>query len=469
MLLLKKIIIELLEASQKTAILEDGKLKEIYIDNMIEKSIVSNIYRGKVQKVLSGMDACFVDIGREKNGYLKLNKESNLKTGDDVIVQVIKDEIGTKGAKLTQEISFSGRYLVYIPSNKRVTMSNKIVDEKERLRLKRLFYSNCKNETGYIIRTEAQGCSMNDFKNDIKELNAAYSNVEIEFKRGKGPKLLYTNSDSAIKYIRDNISNEFENIIINDEKKYNYIKELLKDINRDYMDILKLEKNIDVFDVYGVEKQLNRYLSKKVWLKNGGYLIIEKTEALTVIDVNSGKFTGNLDLAKTAMKINEEAAKEIVNQIIIRDIAGIIIVDFIDDNILNTSKKKLVNIMKEELKRDKRKSEVKGMTSLGLMEISRRREKEELESYFSTDCFRCGSKYGEASNNAILDSIEKKIMNITRNTVYRKVKIIFNDNIKEKIINSYMNVIKQIGLKYKVEIEISSSPNIKEFIVDLVK
>lgn len=466
---MKKIIIELLESSQKTAILEDGNLKEIYIDNMIEKSIVSNIYRGKVQKVLSGMNACFVDIGREKNGYLKLEKESTLKTGDDVLVQVTKDEIGTKGAKLTQEISFSGRYLVYIPSNARVTMSNKIIDEKERLRLKRLFYSNCKNETGYIIRTEAQGCSMNDFKNDIKELNSAYNDVEKEFKRGKGPKLLYTNSDSAIKYIRDNISDEFESIIINNENKYNYIKEIVKDINREYINILKLENNIDVFDVYGVDKQLNRYLSKKVWLKNGGYLIIERTEALTVIDVNSGKFTGHLDLAKTAMKINEEAAKEIVKQIIIRDIAGIIIVDFIDDNIINTSKKKLVSIMKEELKKDKRKSEVKGMTSLGLMEISRRREKEPLENYFLDDCSRCGCKYGEMSRTAILDAIEKKIMNITKNTIYKKVNIIFNENIKEKMINSSMNIIKQIGLKYKVEIEISSSPNIKDFVVNLIK
>lgn len=466
---MKKIIIELLESSQKTAILEDGNLKEIYIDNMIEKSIVSNIYRGKVQKVLSGMNACFVDIGREKNGYLKLEKESTLKTGDDVLVQVTKDEIGTKGAKLTQEISFSGRYLVYIPSNARVTMSNKIIDEKERLRLKRLFYSNCKNETGYIIRTEAQGCSINDFKNDIKELNSAYNDVEKEFKRGKGPKLLYTNSDSAIKYIRDNISDEFESIIINNENKYNYIKEIVKDINREYINILKLENNIDVFDVYGVDKQLNRYLSKKVWLKNGGYLIIERTEALTVIDVNSGKFTGHLDLAKTAMKINEEAAKEIVKQIIIRDIAGIIIVDFIDDNIINTSKKKLVSIMKEELKKDKRKSEVKGMTSLGLMEISRRREKEPLENYFLDDCSRCGCKYGEMSRTAILDAIEKKIMNITKNTIYKKVNIIFNENIKEKMINSSMNIIKQIGLKYKVEIEISSSPNIKDFVVNLIK
>lgn len=466
---MKKIIIELLESSQKTAVLQNGKLEEIYIDNMIEKSIVSNIYRGRVQKVLSGMDACFVDIGREKNAYLKLAKESNLKTGDDVIVQVIKDEIGTKGAKLTQEISFSGRYLVYIPSNTRVTMSNKIVDEKERLRLKRLFYSNCKNETGYIIRTEAQGCSMSDFKNDIKELKALYTKINDEFKRGKGPKLLYTDSDSSIKYIRDNVSDNIEAIVVNNEEKYNYIKEILKEIDRKYIDILKLEKNVDVFDVYGVEKQLNKYLSKKVWLKNGGYLIIERTEALTVIDVNSGKFTGGLALSNTAMKINEEAAKEIVNQIIVRDIAGIIIVDFIDDQILNSSKKKIVNIMKEEFKRDKRKSEVKGMTSLGLMEISRRREKEPLEDYFLSDCSRCGTKYGELSRNAILDSIEKKIMNITRNTVYRKVKLIFNDSIKSDMINTSMNIIKRIGLKYKVEIEILSNSNVKDFIIEIVK
>ena len=466
---MKKIIIESLESSQKTAILNDGKLEEIYIDNTIEKSIVSNIYRGRVQKVLPGMNACFVDIGREKNAYLKLEKEINLKTGDDVIVQVTKDEIGTKGAKITEEISFSGRYLVYIPSNTRVTMSNKIVDEKERLRLKRLFYTNCKNETGYIIRTEAQGCSMTDFKNDIKELKSLYVNVEKEFKRGKGPKLLYTESDTAIKYVRDNISEEIELIVTNDESKYNELREILKEIDRKYLDILKLDKNTDVFDIYGVEKQLNRYLSKKVWLKNGGYLIIERTEALTVIDVNSGKFTGGSKLANTAMKINEEAAREIVNQIIVRDIAGIIIVDFIDDQITSSSKKKLLNIMKEEFKKDKRKNEVKGMTSLGLVEISRRREKEPLEDYFLKDCKRCGTKYEDLSINSILDLIEKKIMNISKNTVYKRVKIIFNSSIKPTIINNYMNIIKRVGLKYRIEIEIAESTDIKDFAVEIVK
>lgn len=466
---MKKIIIESLESSQKTAILKNDKLEELYIDNTIEKSIVSNIYRGRVHKVLSGMNACFVDIGREKKAYLKLDKENDIKTGDDIIVQVIKDEIGTKGAKITQEISFSGRYLVYIPSNTRVTMSNKIVDEKERLRLKRLFYTNCKNETGYIIRTEAQGCSMTDFKNDIKELKSLYANVEKEFKRGKGPKLLYTESDTAIKYIRDNISDEISSIITNDENKYNEIREILKEVDRKYLEILKLDKNQDVFNIYGVESQLNKYLSKKVWLKNGGYLIIERTEALTVIDVNSGRFTGGSELANTAKKVNEEAAIEIVNQIIIRDIAGIIVVDFIDDQIVNSSKKKLINIMKEEFKKDKRKNEVKGMTSLGLVEITRRREKEPLEDYFLSDCKRCGSKYGELSINSILDLIEKKIMNISTNTVYKKVKLVFNNNLKSNIINNYMNIIKRIGLKYRVEIEIAESSNIKDFAVEIVK
>lgn len=466
---MKKIIIESLESSQKTAILKNDKLEELYIDNTIEKSIVSNIYRGRVHKVLSGMNACFVDIGREKKAYLKLDKENDIKTGDDIIVQVIKDEIGTKGAKITQEISFSGRYLVYIPSNTRVTMSNKIVDEKERLRLKRLFYTNCKNETGYIIRTEAQGCSMTDFKNDIKELKSLYANVEKEFKRGKGPKLLYTESDTAIKYIRDNISDEISSIITNDENKYNEIREILKEVDRKYLEILKLDKNQDVFNIYGVESQLNKYLSKKVWLKNGGYLIIERTEALTVIDVNSGRFTGGSELANTAKKVNEEAAIEIVNQIIIRDIAGIIVVDFIDDQIVNSSKKKLINIMKEEFKKDKRKNEVKGMTSLGLVEITRRREKEPLEDYFLSDCKKCGSKYGELSINSILDLIEKKIMNISTNTVYKKVKLVFNNNLKSNIINNYMNIIKRIGLKYRVEIEIAESSNIKDFAVEIVK
>ena len=327
---MKKIIVECLVSSIKTAILEDDKLTEILIEDNKNTKKVSNIYRGVVKKVIPGIQACFVDIGFEKLAYLQLDKENNIKCGQDILVQVNKEEVGTKGAKLNTEISLAGRYLVYIPSNDRITISNKIVDEKERFRLKKIVKSVSDGSTGFIIRTEAVDGSKEELEADIKELKNKYEEILKEYKLGIGPKLLYKELDFSSKYIKDNTNDEVDKIVTNDLNKYNELKNILKLIDKDYIDKLVLEENKDIFDLYRVEGQIEKALNKKVWLKSGGYLIIDKTEALTVIDVNTGKFTGNLKLEETVYKTNIEAAKEVCRQIKLRDIGGIIIIDFID-------------------------------------------------------------------------------------------------------------------------------------------
>ncbi|MGL5694866.1 MAG: ribonuclease E/G, partial [Peptostreptococcaceae bacterium] len=233
---MRKVIIESLVLSEKTAILEDDKLVELLIEDNTNKKIVSNIYRGVVKSVKPGMEAAFVDIGFEKLAYLPLGKNKDIKSGQDIMVQINKEGIGTKGPKLNLEISLAGRYLVYIPSNNRSTMSNKITDEKERFRLKKIINAINKEELGLIVRTEAQGCSLEELKNDLEELKLKYENILKEFKLGMGAKLLYKELDFATKYINDNVNEYVEQIVVNNKNKYNEIKNILKNINKDYID-----------------------------------------------------------------------------------------------------------------------------------------------------------------------------------------------------------------------------------------
>ncbi|MDB8792168.1 Rne/Rng family ribonuclease [Romboutsia sp. 1001216sp1] len=456
---MKDIIIESLISSEKVAVLEDNKLSEVYIEDNKKNKKVSNIYRGIVKKVLPGIEACFVDIGFDRLAYLQLKKEDNIKAGQEIMVQVNKEEIGNKGAKLNLEISLSGRYIVYIPSNDRITMSNKITDEKERFRLKKLAKSIIKDNTGIIIRTEAVGCSLEDLKEDIENLKSQYDLILKEFKLGIGPKLLHKSLDFASKYIKDYISEDLGKIVTNDEKKYNELKELLKSIEKKYVDKIILEKNKDVFDIYNVNSQIQKCLNKKVWLSSGGYLIIEKTEALTVIDVNTGKNIGNIKLRDTIYKTNLEAAIEIARQIKIRDISGIIIIDFIDME-KESQKRELIKVLEEELSKDKRKSKVLGMTKLGLVEIARRREKDPIYNYYLDECNLCKGDSFVISTKTIIDNIEKETMRIKEHTSYNNITIEINKKVYEDINKNFEDIIKSISKKYSINLELKGLPEI---------
>lgn len=449
---MKKIIIETLISSEKTVVVEDNKLTEILIQDKKKESKVSNVYRGIVKKVLKGINACFVDIGFEKLAYLQTSE--NIKCSDEVIVQVNKEEVGEKGAKLTREISISGRYLVYIPTNSKITLSKKIEDKNEKKRLLDIVKELTDNN-GYIIRTEAQNASKEDLENDIKYLNKEYENILNEYKLGIGPKLLYKNIDKSSKYIKDNINDEVDEIIVNNKEKYSELEEILKSINRDYIKKIKLYENEDIFDLFNVNSQIKKVLDKKVWLKSGGYLIIEKTEALTVIDVNTGKFTGNLELEETVYKTNIEACIEICRQLKLRDIGGIIIVDFID--MKNENKKQdIINKLEEEFKKDKRKTNVHKMTSLGLVEITRKREKEPIDKYYKSDL----ETKDIMSTDFLIDEIEKEIIRIINHTVYKDLSVILNTVYLQNIKNNFIDNIKNIENTYNVKLDLKDSKEI---------
>lgn len=455
---MKNIVIESLVNSQKVAVLEDGKLSELFIESNSSKN-VSNIYRGVVKKALKGIEAYFVDIGSEKLAYLSMKKNEEVKCGQDILVQVNKEAIGTKGAKLNTEISFAGRYLVYIPSNDRLTISNKIKLEKERFRLKKIVQGVDEEFTG-IIRTEAVGCSKEEIEQDIFDLKEKYNTVLKEYKLGIGPKLLYKDLDFASKYVKDNVNDSVLKIIVNNNDKYEELKNILGHIDKNYKDKLLLENNKDVFDLHSVQSQIDKCLNRKVWLKSGGYLIIDKTEALTVIDVNTGKFTGNSNLEETIYQTNLEAAIEISKLLRIRDIAGIIIVDFIDMQ-KNEYKKNLLEVLSKETDKDRRKTNVMGMTKLGLVEIARRREKDSIDNYYLSQCFVCKTGESIKSINRILDEIEKEVMRIKEHTSYRQVKIELNPYVSDEIDKNYKDKIDNISKKYNVKINIDKKAEIQ--------
>ncbi len=450
---MKQVIVQSLISSTQIAIMEDNKLVELLIEDNIHKKTKSNIYRGIVKNIKPGIEAAFVDIGLEKMAYLPIKNSDEIKNGMELIVQINKEAVGTKAPKLTREISLSGRYLVLIPSNDRITISNKILNEKERFRLKKLVKSFNKEKLGVIIRTEAVGCEIEELKKDFDDLLEKYQAILRNFKLGMGPKLIYKELDLEIKYIKDNINENIDKIVINNTKKYEEIKNILKSIDKSYIDKLVLENNKDVFDLYKVSSEIQKCLNEKVWLKSGGYLIIQKTEALTVIDVNTGKFTGNISREETVYKTNIEACIEIARQIKIRDIAGIIIVDFID-MYKKSLKESLIKELENQLSKDKRKTEVLGITKLGLVEIARRREKDSIESYYLRPCEFCSNDFGRQSINSILDNLEKEIIKIKEHTSYSDLKVEFTSYVYKEIKHNFMEVINKIEQKYDVNIEI---------------
>ena len=453
---MKKVIIESLITSQKIAVIKDGKLEELLIESNLKNKLISNIYRGIVKKILPGIEACFIDIGFKKMAYLQLKKDHNIKCGQEIMVQVNKEEIGTKAAKLTTEISLAGRYLVYIPSNDRITISNKIEKEKERFRLKNILKDICKDSHGIIIRTEAIGCSKEELEEDLNLLKLEYENILKEYKLGLGPKLLYKSLDFASKYIKENLNDDIEKIITNDKSKYDEIKSILNQIDKNYIKKLYLEENRDIFDLYRIQNQIQNCLDKKVWLKSGGYLIIEKTEALTVIDVNTGRFTGNIKLSETIFKTNIEAAIEIARQLRLRDIGGIIIIDFIDMKNQHY-KKEVLKTLNENLQKDKRKSEILGFTKLGLVEVARRRQNDSIQNYYLQDCIECMGYGTNKSLNVIIDEIEKEVIKIKEHTSYTNITLILNKNLLKELNKKFNNIIEKISEKYDIIISLQES------------
>lgn len=395
------------------AVLEDGVLAEHFVSNTQQDSLIGNVYLGKVQNVLPSMEAAFVDIGRGRNAVLyagevnwdtaqldgKAKKiENALKSGDSVLVQVTKDPVGHKGARLTAQVSLPGRYLVYVPGGTMTGISRKLPDT-ERNRLKSILKEHLPNKTGVIVRTAAEGIAEDELLNDINRLRVQWEEIEELSKSNKivAPEPLHSEPDLTIKVVRDVFNEDFTNMIVEGDDVWDKIEAYVTYVAPDLLDRLekwdpKAYNGMDLFGHYRLDEQLHKALERKVNLPSGGSLVFDRTEAMTVVDVNTGKFTGSGgNLEETVTKNNLEAAEEIVRQLRLRDIGGIIVVDFID-MVLESNRDLVVRRLVECLGRDRSRHQVAEVTSLGLVQMTRKRMGTGLVEVFSHTCEHCAGR-----------------------------------------------------------------------------
>jgi ribonuclease E len=386
------------------AVLESRDLVQHYVTRQGAHSMVGNVYLGRVQNVLPGMEAAFVDVGRGRNAVLYAGEvnwspedldgapariEHVLKSGQSVLVQVTKDPIGGKGARLTAQISLPGRYLVLAP-NSNVTGVSRRLPDGERRRLKTIYKRIKPDAHGLIVRTAAEGASDEALTADLDRLLQEWTAIEKRSKRAKAPAVLYEEPELTVRVVRDLFTDEeYRELVTDSPRIYRLISDYLRDVAPDILAKVRLHEGpLSAFEEFHIVEQIHKGLDRKVWLPSGGYVIIERTEALTVIDVNTGKSVGKTNLEETVVNTNVEAAREIARQLRLRDIGGMIVIDFID-MLLEQNKSKVIDAMKEALAQDKSRSQVFDISPLGLLEVTRKRVSGGLLDAFSETCPTC--------------------------------------------------------------------------------
>jgi ribonuclease E len=396
------------EGAERTQIgvLEGPTLVEHYVTKKAGRSLVGNIYLGRVQNVLPGMEAAFVDIGRGRNAVLYAGEvnyneedldgeapriEKALKAGQSVLVQVTKDPIGAKGARLTAQVSLAGRYLVLQPEDNTFGISRRL-PENERTRLREILKEVRPKGLGLIVRTAAEGASADDLRADLARLQARWETVERKAKKASAPAVIYSEPELVVRVIRDIFSPDFVELVVDGDELYARVDEYLQEVAPDLLPKLRRhDGRLPLFEHYRVVEQIHKALERKVWLPSGGSIVIDRTEAMTVVDVNTGKFVGKANLEETVVANNLEAADELVRQLRLRDIGGIIIIDFID-MLFERNQQAVVDRLRAALARDKTKSQVMEVSSLGLVQMTRKRVSGGLLESFSETCPTCDGR-----------------------------------------------------------------------------
>ncbi|MGO2521432.1 MAG: Rne/Rng family ribonuclease, partial [Microbacterium sp.] len=403
----RKMVVRAKNGRTQIGVLEDGVLVEHYVARNQDASLIGNVYLGRVQNVLPSMEAAFVDIGRGRNAVLYSGEvdwdgvetgnqprriELALKPGDRVLVQVTKDPVGHKGARLTSQISLPGRYLVYVPGGSMNGISRKLPDN-ERARLKRILKEVLPESSGVIVRTAAEGATEDQLTRDVNRLTSQWEHIQKQVENQSAPALLHAEPDLLVKIVRDVFNEDFTKMLIQGEESQQTIRAYLESVAPDLLErVESYEDETDPFDAFRVTEQIEKALDRKVWLPSGGSLVIDRTEAMTVVDVNTGKFVGTGgNLEETVTKNNLEAAEEIVRQLRLRDIGGIIVVDFID-MVLESNRDLVLRRLIECLSRDRTKHQVAEVTSLGLVQMTRKKLGLGLLETFSEACEVCAGR-----------------------------------------------------------------------------
>ena len=437
----KEIYISESMGESRIAITEDSSLVEVYIEKQDKARMVGNIYKGQVENVLPGMQAAFVDIGYDINAFLPFSEIENpayladvddsdqnsskgkngqyrnrkkyqdninvdLKSGQDIYVQVIKEAFAGKGPRVTTEIALPGRLLVLVPNAKYIGISKKIWDKYERRRLKKIVSSLKEKEMGVIVRTVAEGKSEESLKNDFSMLLDNWGKLEAKSNRSKGTALIYEDLETASSVIRDLFTPDISKIVIDSKKMYRKLQSYMEEVSPNMANRLEHYKlKQPLFESMGVENELDKLLRPKVWMKSGAYLIIEKTEAMVVVDVNSGRFVGKRNHEENSLKINLETCREVARQLRLRDLSGLVVIDFIDMK-EESNRRKVYYELRKELKKDRAKVAVSPISEFGLLEMTRQRIRLSLLDSMSEECPTCHGAGRIMSNETLITRID---------------------------------------------------------------
>ena len=428
----KEILINVTPQETRVAMLENGVLFELYIERSRNKGLVGNIYKGKVCRVLPGMEAAFVEVGMQRAAFLHVsdmvpfsaNKDGNerpsisslLHEGDDILVQVIKDPMGTKGARLTANITIPSRYLVFMPNSNNVGVSTRIEDEEERNRLRNMLmeHEELMGDSGFIIRTAAESATPESMAQDILYLNKLWESIGEGNRQTKSGTIVHEDLPLSLRVLRDMIDDDLEKIRVDSRETWHRMQEFAEHfVSESNVVIEHYPGERPIFDLYGVEDEIQKGLDRKAHLKSGGYLIIDQTEAMTTIDVNTGAFVGHRNLEETIFKTNLEAAQAIARQLRLRNLGGIIILDFID-MLEEDHRRQVLRALEKALEKDHARTSVCEVSSLGLVEMTRKRTRESLEHILCEVCTTCSGRGSIKTVETVCYEIFREILREAR-------------------------------------------------------
>ncbi|MCU0652591.1 MAG: Rne/Rng family ribonuclease, partial [Candidatus Omnitrophica bacterium] len=402
----KEILVNIEPREKRVAIVSGGHLEEFYLERPQDKTIVGNIYKGKIEAVLPSVGAAFVDIGLPKKGFLYLSeieslfessdtsqlRKKEVKKGEEVLVQVVKESFGTKGPRLSCHIGLAGRYLVLMPQDNQIGISRRIEEEEERRRLRGVLQElKPPKDIGFIVRTAASGKSKQELVRDANFLLKLWTRIEKTIQSTKAPALIYEEYDLTLRAIRDSFADDVAKLIVDSKEEYYRIIRFMKTFMNYLTRKVELYKGNDLFEEKDVERQINKIFESRIYFKSKAYIIIEPTEGLVVIDVNSGGFTRKFNQEETAFKVNCEAALEVARQLRLRDLGGIIVVDFIDME-KEGHRRELLNVLKKALSNDRAKYDILGISKFGLVEITRERIHNTVHALSYQNCPYCKGK-----------------------------------------------------------------------------
>lgn len=468
----KEILINITPQETRIAILENGILYDLYIERSRNRGLVGNVYNGKVVRVLPGMEAAFVEIGLEKAAFLHVsdvahtNKSGNesvhigqlLREGQHVLVQVLKDQLGTKGARLTTNITIPSRYLVFMPNAENIGVSSRIESEEERERLKNILLAQDHRikDAGYILRTAAEVADGDAISSDIKYLNRLWDNINntSEVKVGNA---VHKDLPLCLRVLRDMVDEDIEVIRVDSRETYITMLEFAEKYVPEVADFIEhYPGERPVFDLHGVEDEIQRGLEKKVQLKSGGYLIIDQTEAMTTIDVNTGAFVGSRNLEETIFKTNLEAAQGIARQLRLRNLGGIVILDFIDMT-MDEHKRQVMRALEKALEKDHARTSICEVSSLGLVEMTRKRTRESLEHVLCGTCPTCEGRGTIKTAETVCFEIFREILREARLFDAEELLVLAAEDVVDLLVDEEANSLAElegfIGIPIRFQVE----------------